>query len=69
MRGIGIGKKLFALCCQEAKRLGGNKLYIAAHPSIESQSFYRAVGCSPAEEVNERIFKREPLDIQLERVL
>ncbi|WP_137791261.1 GNAT family N-acetyltransferase [Bacillus sp. E(2018)] len=69
VRGMGIGKKLFALCCQEAKKLGSKKLYIAAHPSIESQSFYRAVGCSPAEEVNERIFKREPLDIQLEKVL
>ncbi|MBH0164576.1 GNAT family N-acetyltransferase [Fictibacillus sp. 7GRE50] len=69
IRGTGIGRKLFALCCHEAKRLGGKKLYIAAHPSIESQSFYRAVGCSPAEEVNERIFKREPLDIQLEKVL
>lgn len=68
-RGMGIGKKLFSFCCQEAKRLGGRKLYIAAHPSIESQSFYRAVGCSPAEEVNERIFKREPLDIQLEKAL
>lgn len=69
VRGMGIGKKLFSLCCQEAKRIGGKKLYIAAHPSIESQSFYRTVGCSPAEEVNELIFKREPLDIQLEKDL
>ncbi|ANC79126.1 hypothetical protein ABE65_020885 [Fictibacillus phosphorivorans] len=69
IRGMGIGKKLFSLCCQEAKRFGGKKLYIAAHPSIESQSFYSAVGCSPAEEVIECIFKREPLDIQLEKAL
>ncbi|MED1865045.1 GNAT family N-acetyltransferase [Fictibacillus nanhaiensis] len=70
-RGMGIGKKLFAVCCYEAKRLEGKKLYIAAHPSIESQNFYRTVGCLPvpAEEVNENIFKREPLDIQLEKTL
>lgn len=70
-RGMGIGKKLFAVCCQEAKRLGGKKLYIAAHPSIESQAFYHAVGCLavPAEEINKSILKREPLDIQLEKTL
>jgi ribosomal protein S18 acetylase RimI-like enzyme len=65
-RGCGIGKRLFNLCCESAKELGAQKLYIGAHPSIESQNFYKAVGCTLAKEVNEDIFNREPLDIQLE---
>lgn len=68
-RGYGIGKKLLETCCEEAKRLGAAKLYIAAHPSVESQGFYRAMGCREAVEINEKIMSREPLDIQLEKVL
>ena len=68
-RGYGIGKKLFEKCCEEAKRLGASKLYIAAHPSVESQGFYKAMGCREAVEINEKIWSREPLDIQLEIIL
>ncbi|MCM3719558.1 GNAT family N-acetyltransferase [Fictibacillus phosphorivorans] len=68
-RGYGIGKKMFNKCCEEAKRLGAAKLYIAAHPSVESQGFYEAVGCKKAVEINDEIKAREPLDIQLEKVL
>jgi ribosomal protein S18 acetylase RimI-like enzyme len=65
-RGRGIGKHLFELCCRNAKLLGAKKLYIGAHPSVETQQFYQKVGCTYAEEINEAIYKREPLDIQLE---
>ncbi len=65
-RGQGIGKKLFELCCQFAKEKGVEKLYIGAHPAVETQQFYRALGCTYAEEINDEIFSREPLDIQLE---
>lgn len=68
-RGSGIGKKIFALCCEKAKRLGAKKLYIAAHPSEETQHFYKAVGCEYAAEVNQKILDRESLDIQLEFTL
>lgn len=68
-RNYGIGKKLFELCCQKAKLKGAKKLYIAAHPSEETQHFYRAVGCTYAEEINEDILAKEPLDIQLEKSL
>lgn len=68
-RGTGIGKKLFTKCCEEAKILGAEKLYIAAHPSVESQGFYTAMGCIEAVEINEKIVSREPLDIQLEKIL
>lgn len=68
-RNLGIGKKLFQLCCISAKEIGTRKLYIAAHPSEETQYFYRSVGCVYAVEINQRILAKEPLDIQLEFIL
>lgn len=68
-RNSGIGKKLFQLCCEKAKEIGTKKLYIAAHPAEETQHFYRKVGCTYAVEINQTIFDKEPLDIQLEFVL
>ncbi|WP_163102592.1 GNAT family N-acetyltransferase [Peribacillus alkalitolerans] len=69
LRGSGIGKKLIEFCCEGARNLGAKKLYIAAHPSIETQHFYKSVGCTYAVEINERILAKEPLDIQMELVL
>jgi ribosomal protein S18 acetylase RimI-like enzyme len=65
-RNGGLGKKMFELCCVNAKQLGAKKLYIAAHPSEETQHFYLAVGCTFAMEINQEIYEKEPLDIQLE---
>ena len=62
----GIGRKLFSMACEEARRLGADKLYISAHSSKESQAAYRALGCTPAEEVNERLAAAEPFDVQME---
>ena len=62
----GIGRKLFSMACEEARRLGANKLYISAHSSKESQAAYRALGCRPAEEVNEELTAAEPFDVQME---
>ena len=42
----GIGRKLFSMACEEARRLGADKLYISAHSSKESQAAYRALGCT-----------------------
>ena len=61
-----IGRKLFSLACEEARRLGAEKLYISAHSSKESQAAYRALGCTPAEEVNEGLAAAEPFDVQME---
>lgn len=69
IRNSGIGRKLFELCCKKAKQLGAKKLYIAAHPSEETQHFYRSVGCTYAAEINQKIFEKEPLDIQMEITL
>lgn len=68
-RGKGTGRKLFALACFEAKNLRAQKLYISAHSSKESQAAYKALGCVPAVEVNEKMAAEEPFDIQMEFVL
>ncbi len=68
-RGSGIGEKLFKMCCEEAKQLGAEKLYIAAHPAVETQHFYKQVGCTLAREINPQILNKEPLDLQMERIL
>ena len=62
----GIGRKLFSLACEEARKLGADKLYISAHSSKESQAAYRALGCSFAEEINEELAAAEPFDVQME---
>ena len=62
----GVGRKLFSMACEEARRLGADKLYISAHSSKESQAAYRALGCSLAEEINEKLAAEEPFDVQME---
>lgn len=68
-RGLGIGKALFYQACEEAKKLGADKLYISAHSSKESQAAYKALGCVHAEEINQKLAEEEPFDVQLEYVL
>ena len=62
----GIGRKLFSMACEEALRLGAEKLYISSHSSKESQAAYRALGCTPTEEINASLAAEEPFDVQLE---
>ncbi|MFR2188835.1 MAG: GNAT family N-acetyltransferase [Blautia sp.] len=69
MRGRGIGTRLFHLAAGWALAMGGQKLYIAANPAIESQFFYRALGCTDAQEPDEEHMKNAPKDRQLEYVL
>jgi predicted N-acetyltransferase YhbS len=65
----GIGRQLFELICFHAKRLDARKLYIGAHPSVETQAFYFSLDCQHAEEIIMEIYIKEPLDIQLEKLL
>ncbi|MGN1101417.1 MAG: GNAT family N-acetyltransferase [Huintestinicola sp.] len=69
LRGSGIGKKLFRLICEWAKEKGAEKIYISAHSSVESQSFYKAMGCTEAEEYSYVHVEKEPCDCQLEYTL
>lgn len=66
MRGQGIGKTLFYAAKEWAKRKGGRKLYISAHSAVESQAFYKAMGCVEAQKYNKKHVKAEPYDCQLE---
>lgn len=66
MRHMGIGKRLFARAKEWAGERGARKLYISAHSAVETQAFYRALGCVDAEEPNEEHMRREPYDCQLE---
>lgn len=65
-RGKGIGKELFKKACLEAIKMNGEKLYISAHSSEESQKFYRGIGCIEAKEYNEKLTELEPCDCQME---
>lgn len=66
MRGRGIGRRLFGAAKEWAARHGARKLYISAHSAVESQAFYRAMGCVEAEEYNAAHVEKEPCDCQLE---
>lgn len=68
-RGNGIGKELFRLACEEAKKIGAEKLYISAFSSKETQSVYKALGCVHAMEINQQLAAEEPFDVQLEYTL
>lgn len=69
MRGHGIGKELFESAKIWAKEHNAEKLYISAHSAIESQAFYKAMGCVEAVEYNQYFAEKEPFDCQLEYVL
>lgn len=69
MRKTGIGKTLFLKAKEWAREHGARKLYISAHSAVESQAFYKAMGCVEAEVYNEEHVEREPYDCQLECVL
>ena len=45
MRGTGIGTVLFKEAKRWAKEKGAEKLYISAHSAVESQAFYKRMGC------------------------
>lgn len=52
-----------------AKENGAKKLYISSHSAIESQNFYKSLGCVEAKEYNKAHVENEPCDCQLEFVL
>lgn len=66
MRGNGIGGKLFAMAAEWAKAQGADRLYISSHCALETQAFYKAMGCVEAEEYNMEHVLLAPYDCQLE---
>ncbi|TLG73012.1 GNAT family N-acetyltransferase [Culicoidibacter larvae] len=69
MRGYGVGRRLFAMAAAWAKVQGAAKLYISAHSAVETQAFYKAMGCVEAAEYNRQHVEAEPFDCQLEYVI
>lgn len=66
MRGQGIGRQLFLVAREWARKKGAGKLYISAHSAVESQAFYKAMGCVEAQEIRRDHVEKEPFDCQLE---
>ena len=66
MRNKGIGRTLFLAAKEWAKQKGAKKLYISAHSAVESQAFYKSMGCVEAEAYNQKHVEEEPYDCQLE---
>lgn len=64
-----FGRRLFAAVVAVARARGAEKLYISAHPSAETQRFYRAVGCVDAGEALCRLPLQGAGDCPLEYVL
>lgn len=69
MRGKGLGRTLFNRAASWAKGRGAEKLYISSHSAVETQAFYKAMGCVEAEEYHPEHVRQEPFDCQLEYVL
>lgn len=69
MRRSGMGAVLFLLAADFARNHGVEKLYISSHPAVETQEFYKAMGCVDAEERCQVHVDAEPLDRQLEYLL
>ena len=69
MRRKGIGRELFLRAKNFAREIGGEKLYISAHSAVESQAFYRAMGCVEAQEYEPYHSADEPCDCQMECLL
>lgn len=68
-RGRGIGRALMLRACDWARAHGGERLYISAHSAVETQAFYRAMGCVEAAEYSPEHVAQEPFDCQMERPL
>ncbi len=66
LRGQGIGSRLFRLAADWARAHGARKLYISAHSAVETQAFYRAMGCVEAQTTCQIHVEQEPFDCQLE---
>ena len=66
LRGHGIGTRLLQKARAWAREQGAKKLYISAHSAVESQAFYRAMGCVEAQMYHPVHVAQEPFDCQLE---
>lgn len=64
-RGMGIGRKLFCICKEEAKKASAKALYISACSSEETIAFYKAMGSVVTNDPIHEIADDEPYDLQM----
>ena len=64
-RGKGIGRQLFDLGKEEAKKSGVKELYISACSSEETIAFYRAMGAELKKKPIKEMAEKEPYDLQM----
>ena len=65
-RGQGIGRHMFGLIAEEAKKRGASALYVSATPTEHTVNFYLDLGCQLVKNVDPILFEREPEDIHME---
>ncbi len=65
-RRLGIGTALFRDACSWAAAHGAKKLYLSAHSAVETQAFYRFLGCVEACVYSKTHVESEPFDCQME---
>ncbi|MCL2285346.1 MAG: GNAT family N-acetyltransferase [Firmicutes bacterium] len=65
-RGMGIGKTLFFMAAEQARKWGADKFYICAGSSEDTLNFYVYLGCENAKEINHALYQNDVNDIQLE---
>jgi len=68
-RGKGIGKRLFQIAAEEAKKRNAKGMYVSATPSKNTVHFYKRLGCKRAEPIDDYLFEKEPEDVHLEMIL
>lgn len=61
-----IGRRLFEVASDEARRRGAKGLYISATPSEHTINFYLRLGCCISSSPDPELFVLEPEDIHLE---
>lgn len=64
-RGQGIGRKLFDVGKEVARKAGAEALYISACSSEETIAFYKAMGAEHTDCPIEEIAEDEPYDLQM----
>ena len=64
-RGQGIGRKLFDVGKEVARKAGAEALYISACSSEETIAFYKAMGAELTDYPIEEIAEDEPYDLQM----
>lgn len=64
-RGQGVGRKLFDIGKDEARKAGAQALYISACSSEETIAFYKAMGAKMTDRPIKEIAEDEPYDVQM----